>query len=127
MRIIHGGGFSDDDKRSYGKLVFQNIFSSMQAMVRAMEVLGIAFGEADNQVRPKQTEAQKGNFSPCNVDLSPHEWPAPRFSRYCRPQNLSSATILDTILDTILGTILGTILDTILGTILYAILPQLRR
>ncbi|CAL8346245.1 unnamed protein product [Lota lota] len=49
MRIIHGGGFSEDDKRSYAKLVFQNIFTSMQAMVRAMEPLGIAFTEGDSQ------------------------------------------------------------------------------
>ena len=55
MRIIHGGGFSEDDKKSYAKLVFQNIFTSMQAMVRAMEPLVIAFTEGDSQVRKKQT------------------------------------------------------------------------
>ena len=55
MRIIHGGGFSEDDKRSYAKLVFQNIFTSMQAMVRAMEPLVISFTEGDSQVQQKQT------------------------------------------------------------------------
>uniref|UniRef100_A0A8C6U3S7 Guanine nucleotide-binding protein subunit alpha n=1 Tax=Neogobius melanostomus TaxID=47308 RepID=A0A8C6U3S7_9GOBI len=49
MRIIHGGGYTEEDKRSYAKLVFQNIYTSMQAMIRAMEVLGIAFGDAQNQ------------------------------------------------------------------------------
>uniref|UniRef100_A0A3Q3JPL0 Guanine nucleotide-binding protein subunit alpha n=1 Tax=Monopterus albus TaxID=43700 RepID=A0A3Q3JPL0_MONAL len=39
MRIIHGGGYTDEDKKSYAKLVFQNIYTSMQTMVRAMETL----------------------------------------------------------------------------------------
>lgn len=50
MRIIHGGGYTDDDKRSYSKLVFQNIYTSMQAMIRAMEALSIAFSDPQNQV-----------------------------------------------------------------------------
>ncbi|CAL1615511.1 unnamed protein product [Knipowitschia caucasica] len=49
MRIIHGGGYTDEDKRSYAKLVFQNIYTSMQAMIRAMEALGIAFSDPQNQ------------------------------------------------------------------------------
>uniref|UniRef100_A0A3Q3LLY2 Guanine nucleotide-binding protein subunit alpha n=2 Tax=Labrus bergylta TaxID=56723 RepID=A0A3Q3LLY2_9LABR len=49
MRIIHGGGYTDEDKRSYAKLVYQNIYTSMQAMVRAMEALEIAFEEPNNQ------------------------------------------------------------------------------
>lgn len=50
MRIIHGGGYTDEDKRSYAKLVFQNIYTSMQTMVRAMEALTIAFSDPKNQV-----------------------------------------------------------------------------
>ncbi|KAK7933819.1 hypothetical protein WMY93_004715 [Mugilogobius chulae] len=49
MRIIHGGGYTDEDKRSYAKLVFQNIYTSMQTMIRAMEALGIAFSAPENQ------------------------------------------------------------------------------
>uniref|UniRef100_UPI0037E80BBE guanine nucleotide-binding protein subunit alpha-14-like n=1 Tax=Semicossyphus pulcher TaxID=241346 RepID=UPI0037E80BBE len=49
MRIIHGGGYSDEDKRSYAKLVFQNIYTSMQSMVRAMEMLSITFSDPSNQ------------------------------------------------------------------------------
>jgi len=51
MRIIHGGGYSDEDKRSYAKLVYQNIYTSMQAMVRAMGPLGISYSDAPNQVQ----------------------------------------------------------------------------
>lgn len=50
MRIIHGGGYTEEDKKSYAKLVFQNIYTSMQTMIRAMEVLGIAFSDPQNQV-----------------------------------------------------------------------------
>ncbi|KAK5871127.1 hypothetical protein PBY51_004024 [Eleginops maclovinus] len=49
MRIIHGGGYTEEDKRSYAKLVYQNILTSMQAMTRAMEALGIPFGDPKNQ------------------------------------------------------------------------------
>ncbi|XP_059192641.1 guanine nucleotide-binding protein subunit alpha-14-like [Centropristis striata] len=49
MRIIHGGGYTDEDKRSYAKLVYQNIFTSMQAMIRAMEALSISFKDPQNQ------------------------------------------------------------------------------
>lgn len=49
MRIIHGGGYTDEDKKSYAKLVFQNIYTSMQVMVRAMEALSISFSDPQNK------------------------------------------------------------------------------
>ncbi|KAF7645909.1 hypothetical protein LDENG_00196210, partial [Lucifuga dentata] len=49
MRIIHGGGYTDEDKRSYAKLVFQNIYTSMQCMIRAMDALNIAYADSQNQ------------------------------------------------------------------------------
>ncbi|XP_059224583.1 guanine nucleotide-binding protein G(q) subunit alpha isoform X4 [Stomoxys calcitrans] len=48
MRIIHGSGYSDDDKRGYIKLVFQNIFMAMQSMIKAMDMLSISYGVADH-------------------------------------------------------------------------------
>ncbi|XP_016336109.1 guanine nucleotide-binding protein G(q) subunit alpha-like [Sinocyclocheilus anshuiensis] len=35
IRIIHGSGYSEEDRRSFTKLVYQNIFTSLQAMIRA--------------------------------------------------------------------------------------------
>ncbi|XP_008285201.1 guanine nucleotide-binding protein subunit alpha-14-like [Stegastes partitus] len=55
MRIIHGGGYTDEDKRSYAKLVFQNIYTSMQTMIRAMEALSISFADPQNQVQTNQS------------------------------------------------------------------------
>ncbi|XP_068246979.1 guanine nucleotide-binding protein G(q) subunit alpha-like [Palaemon carinicauda] len=48
MRIIHGAGYSDEDKRGFIKLVFQNIFMAMQSMIRAMDLLQISYGDSVN-------------------------------------------------------------------------------
>ena len=53
MRIIHGAGYSEDDRRGFIKLVFQNIFMAMQSMIRAMEILKITYQHDDSQVRIK--------------------------------------------------------------------------
>jgi len=49
MRIIHGSGYSDDDKRGFIKLVYQNIFMAMNSMIRAMETLKIPYRNPDNE------------------------------------------------------------------------------
>ncbi|OTF73891.1 guanine nucleotide-binding protein G(q) subunit alpha-like protein [Euroglyphus maynei] len=43
MRIIHGSGYSDEDKKGFIKLVFQNIFMAMQSMIKAMDMLKIPY------------------------------------------------------------------------------------
>lgn len=50
MRIIHGTGYSDDDRRSFIKLVYQNIFMAMNSMIRAMDTLRIAYRNHVNEV-----------------------------------------------------------------------------
>uniref|UniRef100_A0A0K0F8J0 Guanine nucleotide-binding protein subunit alpha n=3 Tax=Strongyloides TaxID=6247 RepID=A0A0K0F8J0_STRVS len=49
MRIIHGQGYSEDDKRQHIRLVFQNVFMAMQSMIRAMDTLGIPYGNEDSE------------------------------------------------------------------------------
>ena len=51
MRIIHGTGYSEDDKRSFVKLVYQNIFMAMHIMTRAMDTLKIQYTDKKNEVR----------------------------------------------------------------------------
>ncbi|XP_065206471.1 guanine nucleotide-binding protein G(q) subunit alpha isoform X2 [Planococcus citri] len=46
MRIIHGSGYSDEDKRGFIKLVYQNIFMAMQSMIRAMDLLKIQYSDS---------------------------------------------------------------------------------
>ncbi len=50
MRIIHGSGYSEEDKRSHIKLVFQNIYMAMNSMIRAMEALRIPYKIERNEV-----------------------------------------------------------------------------
>lgn len=52
MRIIHGTGYSDDDKRAFIGLIHQNIFLAMQTMLDAMEQLQIAYENPDYEVCP---------------------------------------------------------------------------
>uniref|UniRef100_A0A0N4ZU90 Guanine nucleotide-binding protein subunit alpha n=1 Tax=Parastrongyloides trichosuri TaxID=131310 RepID=A0A0N4ZU90_PARTI len=49
MRIIHGQGYSEEDKRQHIRLVFQNVFMAMQSMIRAMDTLGIPYGNEDSE------------------------------------------------------------------------------
>jgi hypothetical protein len=50
MRIIHGSGYSDEDKRGFIKLVYQNIFMAMQSMIKAMDMLKIPYKDHRNSV-----------------------------------------------------------------------------
>ena len=54
MRIIHGSGFTEEDKRTFIKLVYQNIFMAMQSMIRAMDLLKIQYEDATCTVRIDQ-------------------------------------------------------------------------
>ncbi|CAK9292235.1 unnamed protein product [Gordionus sp. m RMFG-2023] len=48
MRIIHGSGYSEEDKRGFVRLVYQNIFSAANSLVRAMETLRIPYTNQAN-------------------------------------------------------------------------------
>ncbi len=43
MRIIHGAGYTDNDRAGYRVGVYQNIFRGMKLLVEAMENLNIDF------------------------------------------------------------------------------------
>ena len=66
MRIIHGSGYSDEDKRGFTKLVYQNIFTAMQAMIRAMDTLKIPYKYEHNKVgmAVMATTGQAGHSAP---------------------------------------------------------------
>ncbi|XP_074034825.1 guanine nucleotide-binding protein G(q) subunit alpha isoform X1 [Leptinotarsa decemlineata] len=49
MRIIHGAGYSEEDRRGFIKLIYRNIFRSMQAMINALELMKIQYGESSTQ------------------------------------------------------------------------------
>lgn len=50
MRIIHGAGYSDEDKRGFIQLIYQNIFMAIQSMIKAMTFLQIEYEYEQNLV-----------------------------------------------------------------------------
>ncbi|XP_027443601.1 guanine nucleotide-binding protein subunit alpha-15 [Zalophus californianus] len=48
MRIIHGAGYSEEDRKGFRPLVYQNIFVSMRAMIEAMDRLQIPFSRPES-------------------------------------------------------------------------------
>ncbi|KAM9331211.1 guanine nucleotide-binding protein subunit alpha-15 [Gastrophryne carolinensis] len=53
MRIIHGTGFSDEDRKMYARLIHQNIVTCVQSLVGAMERLEVPYAWDENKVNGK--------------------------------------------------------------------------
>ncbi|XP_061226288.1 guanine nucleotide-binding protein subunit alpha-14-like [Neopsephotus bourkii] len=51
MRIIHGSGYMEEDRKGFTKLIHQNIFTAMQTMIGAMDTLKIQYTCKENEVR----------------------------------------------------------------------------
>lgn len=49
MRIIHGAGYTEEDRKTFTKLVYQNIFMAINSMIRAMETLRIPYTDTSNE------------------------------------------------------------------------------
>lgn len=73
MRIIHGSGYSDEDKRGFIKLVYQNIFMAMQSMIRAMDLLKIQYGDSSNIVRMAFSFALRRRKTPYTKSVATNE------------------------------------------------------
>ncbi|XP_072020573.1 guanine nucleotide-binding protein G(q) subunit alpha-like isoform X2 [Amphiura filiformis] len=54
MRIIHGAGYSEDDRKTFTKLVYQNIFMAINSMIRAMETLRIPYSDPSNEKKSQE-------------------------------------------------------------------------
>ncbi|XP_029300229.1 guanine nucleotide-binding protein subunit alpha-11-like [Cottoperca gobio] len=48
MRIIHGRGYNEADRRGFIRLVFQNIVTAIQALIQAMKILRINYTNEQN-------------------------------------------------------------------------------
>ncbi|UMM10716.1 hypothetical protein L5515_000362 [Caenorhabditis briggsae] len=62
MRIIHGQGYSDEDKRAHIRLVYQNVFMAIQSMIRAMDTLCIQFGDQSEELQEKAAVVREVDF-----------------------------------------------------------------
>lgn len=51
MRIIHGRGFSEEERKTFAKCIYQNIFTAMNAMTGAMTTLKIPYTKKENEVQ----------------------------------------------------------------------------
>ncbi|XP_026160838.1 guanine nucleotide-binding protein subunit alpha-11-like [Mastacembelus armatus] len=49
MRIIHGRGFSEEERKAFAKCIFQNIFTAIKAMTGAMTTLRIPYSNPQNE------------------------------------------------------------------------------
>lgn len=50
MRIIHGAGYTDEDKRGFVKLVYQNVFMAITSLCKGVDQLHIQYQNPDNEV-----------------------------------------------------------------------------
>ncbi|XP_075707211.1 guanine nucleotide-binding protein subunit alpha-15-like [Rhinoderma darwinii] len=57
MRIIHGSGFSEQDRKIYAKLIHQNIMTCAQSLLGAMETLRVPYVCEENKVNGKMIRA----------------------------------------------------------------------
>ncbi|XP_053558839.1 guanine nucleotide-binding protein subunit alpha-15 isoform X2 [Bombina bombina] len=53
MRIIHGLGFSEQDRKLYARLVHQNIVTCTQSLLVAMETLQVPYSKEENKVNAR--------------------------------------------------------------------------
>ncbi|XP_065355975.1 guanine nucleotide-binding protein G(q) subunit alpha-like [Calliphora vicina] len=51
MRILYDNGYSDEERRHYIKLIHENILTSMQNMIAAMESLKIDYEKSNNATK----------------------------------------------------------------------------
>ena len=50
MRIIHGNGYSDEERRQQIPLICRNTFTIMQSLIAAMEKFHISYGDESASV-----------------------------------------------------------------------------
>ncbi|KAJ6669600.1 hypothetical protein lerEdw1_000149 [Lerista edwardsae] len=49
MRIIHGAGYTEEDRKGFTILVYQNIFTAMHSLIKAMDSLQIQYTSEENK------------------------------------------------------------------------------
>ncbi|KAK5608818.1 hypothetical protein CRENBAI_019845 [Crenichthys baileyi] len=49
MKIIHGRGFSEEERKAFSKCIHQNIFTAIKAMTGAMTTLKIPYTSSENE------------------------------------------------------------------------------
>ncbi|KAJ8260928.1 hypothetical protein COCON_G00166510 [Conger conger] len=63
MRIIHGSGYTIEDRRGFTRLVYQNILISMQAMIQALKTFNILLLDHNTAHAEMLSELDVGKLS----------------------------------------------------------------
>ncbi|XP_026200989.1 guanine nucleotide-binding protein subunit alpha-11-like isoform X2 [Anabas testudineus] len=111
MRIIHGRGFSEEERKSFAKCIYQNIFTAMRAMTGAMTTLKIPYSNVENKKYAQKLQevntVQITQLEPGYVDAIRRLWADSGiracYSRRCEYQLLDSTEYYMTNLDRISG------------------------
>ncbi|XP_070764085.1 guanine nucleotide binding protein (G protein), alpha activating activity polypeptide O, a isoform X3 [Enoplosus armatus] len=60
MKIIHEDGFSGDDVKQYKPVVYSNTIQSLAAIVRAMDTLGLEYGDKERKDEGRRGGVESG-------------------------------------------------------------------
>ncbi|XP_029562907.1 guanine nucleotide-binding protein subunit alpha-11 isoform X1 [Salmo trutta] len=109
MRIIHGSGFSEEERQDFAKLIYQNIFTAVKAMTRAMITLRLPYAYPENEMYARWVQdvdtVQVTQLDRGFVDAIRHLWADPGlrvcYSRRSEYQLLDSTEYYMTNLDRI--------------------------
>ncbi|XP_029541920.1 guanine nucleotide-binding protein subunit alpha-11-like isoform X1 [Oncorhynchus nerka] len=108
MRIIHGRGFSEEERRDFTKLIYQNIFTAVKAMTRAMITLRLPYAYPENEMYDRwvqDVDVSVTQLDRGNVDAIRRLWADPGlrvcYSRRSEYQLLDSTEYYMTNLDRI--------------------------
>ncbi|KAJ6635568.1 Guanine nucleotide-binding protein G(q) subunit alpha [Pseudolycoriella hygida] len=78
MRIIHGTGYSEADKKDFIQLIYQNIFAAIQNLIQAMEILNIPYEKNENrkvaEFLSSVKEESVSTFHECYVESIKSLW-----------------------------------------------------
>lgn len=72
-RIIHEDGFSGDDVKQYKPVVYSNTIQSLAAIVRAMDTLGLEYGDKERKVS-SHPQACIHVSQACPAERTTHKW-----------------------------------------------------
>lgn len=50
MKIIHGGGYSEEDKKEYKQQIYGNVYVAIHNLTNAMSKLKLSFDSVENEV-----------------------------------------------------------------------------
>ncbi|XP_026527879.1 guanine nucleotide-binding protein G(o) subunit alpha isoform X2 [Notechis scutatus] len=67
MKIIHEDGFSGEDVKQYKPVIYSNTIQSLAAIVRAMDTLGIEYGDKERRDTGKPPSGLKDPLKECKL------------------------------------------------------------